>query len=34
MQGIRLRTQVPRECATDGLPAGIYIAGGEKLHVR
>ena len=31
LQGIRLKTGVKAEKALEGLPAGIYIAGGKKV---
>ena len=32
--GQLVKSQVPMGTATDGLPAGIYVAGGKKLVVR
>ncbi|MBR3858686.1 MAG: hypothetical protein IKJ18_01530 [Bacteroidaceae bacterium] len=33
VQGLRLRTQVPLEVATEGLPKGIYMVGNQKVLV-
>lgn len=33
VSGIRLRTSVKRECATEGLAPGIYVVDGEKVTV-
>ena len=32
-QGVRLRTQVPFEVATEGLPKGIYMVGNQKVLI-
>jgi hypothetical protein len=32
-QGVRLRTQVPLEVATEGLPKGIYMVGNQKVLI-
>lgn len=34
MTGILVKSQVPSSEATDGLPAGIYVAGGKKYLVK
>lgn len=34
LQGIRVRSAVPAATATDGLPTGLYIAGGKKILVN
>ena len=34
LQGIMVRSQVPSNEATQGLPAGIYIAGHRKVIVK
>ncbi len=34
LYGVKLRGNVPAATATDGLPAGIYIAGGRKVSVQ
>jgi len=34
MQGVRVRTGVSREAATEGLNRGLYVVGGEKVFVR
>lgn len=34
LQGIRVRSAVPAATATDGLPSGLYIAGGKKILVN
>ena len=34
LQGIMVRSQVPSNEATQGLPAGIYIAGNRKVIVK
>jgi hypothetical protein len=33
LQGIRLRTQVPVETATQGLPKGLYLVDGQKVLI-
>ena len=34
MQGICIRSGVSASTAVDGLPSGLYIAGGKKIHVK
>lgn len=34
LQGVKVRSLVPSETATEGLPAGMYIAGDKKLMVK
>ena len=34
MQGMAVRTSVPCDAATDGLPQGIYVVGGKKVLVK
>lgn len=34
MQGVKVRSNVSAETAVEGLPAGLYIAGGKKIYVK
>ncbi|MDE5632191.1 MAG: GH32 C-terminal domain-containing protein, partial [Muribaculaceae bacterium] len=34
LSGVKIRTSVSRENATEGLPAGFYIVGNRKVFVR
>lgn len=34
LQGVKVRSLVPSETATEGLPAGMYIAGNKKVMVK
>lgn len=34
LQGVKVRSLVPAETATEGLPAGMYIAGAKKVLVK